>query len=336
MHEIGNTLTTILAVCRLHGKRTSFVDGVLVSVGTRRLLFFLAMQAFRLAIASLLGYGGAYFIGHTIALGDLILNCIALEVRSSFSPASSLRWAFSCMVGYACPLYCQHAPVLCGRAPRLCRGQGCAAKCGSVLHAVPQTCGVKCAPGRLGGGVPCHAWLWRACTASAHRVALRQVVRCTAWFGRMRVIVTRARMRAHYAVQMLVIPGAAVIAMHSGTQTLAVVRAWQFVMEIDTVLFACFAPRNLKRALAKSAELVVASLPTFRGMDLAPVLKLIAALTMVGCLLGTIIVPQNSLIDDAEATLCGTRRAHLVLRSGRAPLRTVYSVRRRVGQLGVG
>jgi hypothetical protein len=135
---------------------------------------------------------------------------------------------------------------------------------------------------------------------------------------------------------MLVIPGAAVIAMHSGTQTLAVVRAWQFVMEIDTVLFASFAPRNLKRALAKSAELVVASLPTFRGMDLAPVLKLIAALTMVGCLVGIIIVPQNSLIDDAEATLCGTRRAHLVLRSGRAPLRTVYSVRRRVAQLGVG
>ena len=111
---------------------------------------------------------------------------------------------------------------------------------------------------------------------------------------------------------------------------------WQFVLQIDEQLFASFAPRNLKRALAKSAELVVASLPTFHGLDLAPVLKLIGALTMVGCLLGIIIVPQNSLIDDAEATLCGTRRAHLVLRSGRAPLRTVYGVRRRVGQLGVG
>ena len=123
MHEIGNTLTTILAVARLHGKRTSFVDGVLVSVGTRRLLFFLAMQAFRLAVAVLLCYGGAFFIGHTIKLGDLILNCIALEVSSSVPQASSLRWAFSCMVGCV-PSYCQHAPVLCGRAPRLCRGQG--------------------------------------------------------------------------------------------------------------------------------------------------------------------------------------------------------------------
>ena len=124
MHEIGNTLTTILAVARLHGKTTSFVDGVLVSVGTRRLLFFLAMQAFRLAVASLLGYGGAYFIGHTIALGDLILNCIALEVRSSFSPASSLRWAFSCMVGCVPSLL-----SACGRAPRLCRGQGSDPSC---------------------------------------------------------------------------------------------------------------------------------------------------------------------------------------------------------------
>ena len=92
---------------------------------------------------------------------------------------------------------------------------------------------------------------------------------------------------------------------------------WQFVMNIDEQLFASFAPRNLKFALAKSAELVVASLPTFRGMDLAPVLKLLAALTMVGCLLGTFVMPQNSLLNEAKVTLCGTRRAHLLLRSGR-------------------
>ncbi len=48
-------------------------------------------------------------------------------------------------------------------------------------------------------------------------------------------------------------------------------------MNIDEQLFASFAPRNLKRALAKSAELVAASLPTFHGLDLAPVLKLIGA-----------------------------------------------------------
>ncbi len=91
----------------------------------------------------------------------------------------------------------------------------------------------------------------------------------------------------------------------------------QFVLEMDEQLFASFAPRNLKRALAKSAELVRAPVPTIRGLDLAPVFKLVAALIMVGCLVGTIVVPQNSLLTDAEVTLCGTRRAHLRLRSGR-------------------
>jgi hypothetical protein len=110
---------------------------------------------------------------------------------------------------------------------------------------------------------------------------------------------------------------------------------WQFVMNIDEQLFASFAPRNLKRALAKSAELVAASVPTFHGLDLAPVLKLIAALTTVGWLVGMVIVPQNALLDDARVTLCGTRRAHLLLCSGRAPLCTGFGVRRRVGQLDV-
>ncbi len=79
-------------------------------------------------------------------------------------------------------------------------------------------------------------------------------------------------------------------------------------MDIDGVLFASFAPRRLKNVLDKSATIVVASLPTFHGLDVAPVLKLIAAMTMVGCLVGMVIVPQSSLIDDAEVTLCGTRR----------------------------
>jgi hypothetical protein len=69
---------------------------------------------------------------------------------------------------------------------------------------------------------------------------------------------------------------------------------------------------------------------------MAPVLKLIAALTMVGCLLGTFVMPQNALLDAAQMALCGTRRVRLLLRSGRAPLRTVFGVRRRVGELGVG
>ncbi len=161
-------------------------------------------------------------------------------------------------------------------------------------------------------------------------------MRRTVWFVRehnegVYVSVMRARMRAHYAVQMLVIPG------RCGSSACAAgyEPRLQFVINIDEQLFASFAPRRLKRALAKSAELVVASPPTLHGLDLAPVLKLIAALTMDACLVGMVIVPQNSLLDDAKLTLCGTRRAHLLLGSGRPPLRTVVGVRRRVGQLGL-
>jgi hypothetical protein len=90
---MGHTLTTTRAVARLHGKTTSFVDGVVASVGTLRLLCFLMMQAFRLAFALLLGYGGAKFIGKSIKLSDLILNCIALDVRSSFRHAMRGFWS---------------------------------------------------------------------------------------------------------------------------------------------------------------------------------------------------------------------------------------------------
>ena len=99
VHEVGEALTTSRAVARLHGKTTSFVGGgVVASVSTPRLLFFLAMQALRVAVAVLLGYGGAYFIGKSIKLSDLILNCIALEVRLSFPPASSLPCLLSFLV----------------------------------------------------------------------------------------------------------------------------------------------------------------------------------------------------------------------------------------------
>jgi hypothetical protein len=88
----------------------------------------------------------------------------------------------------------------------------------------------------------------------------------------------------------------------------------QFVMNIDEQLFASFAPRRLKRALAKSAELVVTSLPTFHGLDPAPVLKLIAALTMVGCLVGTIVMPESGARSNRFAVQ-GCRRRHASRRS---------------------
>ena len=151
--------------------------------------------------------------------------------------------------------------------------------------------------------------LWMQCAA--------QHGSCARTTRGMRVIVVRARERALYALQMLVMPG------RCGSSTCAagyehsrVFARWQFVLEIDEQLFASFAPKRLKRALAKSAQLVEASLPTFHGLDLAPVLKLIAALFMVGCLVGTIVMPQYLLLDDAKSTLCGTRRARRFLLFG--------------------
>ena len=110
------------------------------------------------------------------------------------------------------------------------------------------------------------------------------------------------------------------------------------MLQIDEQLFASFAPRRLKRALSKSAELVVTSLPTFYGLDFSPVLKVIAAVTMVGCLIGTVLFPQNSLLDDAKSTLCGTRRGPSSVRGDRrsVPFPYRFGVRRRAGQLGVG
>ncbi len=84
MVEIELCLSTMRAIARLHGPTTSCDDrGKLRSVSTARLFWFIMVQAVRLLVASALCYGGSYFIANTIALGDLILNCVALEVRGS-------------------------------------------------------------------------------------------------------------------------------------------------------------------------------------------------------------------------------------------------------------
>jgi hypothetical protein len=100
VNELENCLTTVRAAATLHTHgKTSFEwtkedgepwtkeDGKtpkfykLTSISSARLAVFLLVQLCRLTIACALCYGGSYFIAHTIALGDLILNCVALEVR---------------------------------------------------------------------------------------------------------------------------------------------------------------------------------------------------------------------------------------------------------------
>ena len=114
VHELGNVLTTMRAVARLHGARTDDhghsitdfdEDMKLSSVSTSRLLVFSMVQLARLTIACALCYGGSFFIAHTIDLGDLILNCIALEVRriSRARPPALMRARWR-LRGHCAPL----------------------------------------------------------------------------------------------------------------------------------------------------------------------------------------------------------------------------------------
>ena len=90
VRELASSLTLTWAVAHLRGPTTSFgKDGKLTSVSTVRLVCFLVVQGIRIAICAALCYGGSKFIGFTISLKDLILNCIALTVRGSHGPHSA-------------------------------------------------------------------------------------------------------------------------------------------------------------------------------------------------------------------------------------------------------
>jgi hypothetical protein len=80
----------------------------------------------------------------------------------------------------------------------------------------------------------------------------------------------------------------------------------QFVLQIDEQLFEAFAPRRLKNALAKTAALEAPPLlPAFKGLDIAPAVKLSAALGMVAIMSAIDIAPQAQFISDAGVALCG-------------------------------
>jgi hypothetical protein len=99
VEELAASLTITWAVARLRGPTTRFSStGKLISVSTARLVCFVAVQACRITIASALCYGGSKFIGFTISLKDLILNCIALTVRHS--PAHTVHSAHAVHTQY--------------------------------------------------------------------------------------------------------------------------------------------------------------------------------------------------------------------------------------------
>ena len=76
--EIASSLRVTIAVAQLCGGSTEVIGGKIKSISMVRMLWFTFAQTTRLAIAVCLGYGGTLFLTHTVKLGDLILNCVAL------------------------------------------------------------------------------------------------------------------------------------------------------------------------------------------------------------------------------------------------------------------
>jgi hypothetical protein len=79
-------------------------------------------------------------------------------------------------------------------------------------------------------------------------------------------------------------------------------------LNIDEGFFEAFCPQSLKDALLQTAEINLPRIPSYKGLDIASVLKLVAVLAMIGVMAGTSIVPQAQVVVEAGDALCGTLR----------------------------
>ena len=86
---------------------------------------------------------------------------------------------------------------------------------------------------------------------------------------------------------------------------------WQFVLDVDELIFRVFCPRKLKLVLddVNAHKLRVAAMPTYKGLDTGPLVKLLAATTMIALMAGTSILPMANVLYDAGDSLCGMRHA---------------------------
>ncbi len=82
-------------------------------------------------------------------------------------------------------------------------------------------------------------------------------------------------------------------------------RRLQFVMDVDELIYRVFCPRKLRLALDDAAELEAPALPSFKGLDSGPVLKLLAVMIMIALMAGTSILPMFRTLFDAGDSLCG-------------------------------
>ena len=72
------------------------------------------------------------------------------------------------------------------------------------------------------------------------------------------------------------------------------------------MLFEAFAPKRLKNVLEHGKTIELKPLRRVFGLDLAPVLKLLLASTMLGLMVGFSIAPQTEYLIAAGDAMCGT------------------------------
>ena len=91
----------------------------------------------------------------------------------------------------------------------------------------------------------------------------------------------------------------------------------QFVLDVDKVLFSVFCPKELKEMLDVAGELEVPPTPSYNSLNSGVVLKLTAAFVMIGIMVGTTILPQLGVLQEAAEALCGMCRDAPVYRRAR-------------------
>ena len=77
-------------------------------------------------------------------------------------------------------------------------------------------------------------------------------------------------------------------------------------MEVDEMFFEALAPKRLKNVLEHGKTIELKPLRRVFGLDLAPVLKLLLASTMLGLMVGFSIAPQTEYLIAAGDAMCGT------------------------------
>ena len=85
--DINSAIKVSRTVVHLRGDSTVIKQSdtiEITSISTGRVFFFLCVQLCRVVIATLLWFGGTFFLVHTVDISELMLNVVALEFGAFF------------------------------------------------------------------------------------------------------------------------------------------------------------------------------------------------------------------------------------------------------------